>query len=100
MTKKRIVSSVLSVAMIAAIATVVILKGITVYNDFYTPFLYMPQDGLQTVSTSLFRFQGPYGAFWEIICAGVIISIIPTLLAFVSLQKYFYNGFTSGSVKM
>ncbi|MHB8064148.1 MAG: carbohydrate ABC transporter permease [Ruminiclostridium sp.] len=83
-----------------AIATVIILKGIGVYNDFYTPFLYMPKNGLQTVSTSLFRFQGPYGANWEIICAGIIIAIIPTLIAFLSLQKYFYNGLTGGSVKM
>jgi ABC-type glycerol-3-phosphate transport system permease component len=83
-----------------AIATVIIIKGIGVYNDFYTPFLYMPDSNLQTVSTSLFRFQGPYGANWEIICAGIIIAIIPTLIAFLSLQKYFYNGLTGGAVKM
>lgn len=82
-----------------AIATVVILKGIAVYNDFYTPFLYMPKSGLQTISTSLFRFQGPYGAHWQVICAGIVIAIIPTLIVFLSLQKYFYNGFTGGSVK-
>ncbi|AEY67867.1 carbohydrate ABC transporter permease [Clostridium sp. BNL1100] len=83
-----------------AIATVVIIKGTGVYNDFYTPLLYMPKSSLGTVSTSLYRFQGPYGGRWEVICAGVIIAIIPTLIAFISLQKYFYNGFTGGSVKM
>lgn len=82
-----------------AVAVVIILKGIGVYNDFYTPFLYMPKNGLQTVSTCLFRFKGPYGAHWEVICAGIIIAIIPTLIAFLFLQKYFYNGFTGGSVK-
>lgn len=82
-----------------AIAVVVILKGVAVYNDFYTPFLYMPKAGLQTISTSLYRFLGPYGGKWEIICAGVMIAIIPTLIAFLFLQKYFYNGFTGGAVK-
>lgn len=42
-----------------ATATVVIVKGITVYNDFYIPFLYMPSDDLGVISTSLFRFKGP-----------------------------------------
>lgn len=83
-----------------AIAVVVILKGVAVYNDFYTPFLYMPKAGMQTVSTSLFRFMGPFGGNWEIICAGVMIAIVPTLIAFLLLQKYFYNGFTGGSVKL
>ena len=49
-----------------AIATVVIIKGITVYNDFYIPFLYMPSQDLGVISTSLFRFKGPFGAHWEV----------------------------------
>ncbi len=82
-----------------AIVTVMIIKGIHIYNDFYIPFLYMPQKALQVVSTSLFRFMGPFGSNWEIISAAIIIAIIPTLIIFISLQKYIYNGFTSGSTK-
>ena len=40
-------------------ATVVIVKGIAVYNEFYIPFLYMPSQELGVISTSLFRFKGP-----------------------------------------
>ena len=54
-----------------AIATVVIIKGIAIYNEFYIPFLYMPSPDLGVVSTSLFRFKGPFGAQWEVISAGV-----------------------------
>lgn len=82
-----------------AIATVVIVKGVAVYNDFYTPFLYMPSDNLGTVSTSLFRFKGPFGAHWEDISAGAVLVIIPTLLVFLFLQRFIYNGFTSGATK-
>lgn len=80
-----------------AIATVLIIKVIGVYNDFYTPQLYMPSDVV--VSTSLYRFMGPYGAKWEIIFAGVVICIIPTLIIFLTLQKYIYSGLVNGSVK-
>lgn len=82
-----------------AIVTVLITKGVGIYNDFYTPFLYTPKTELQVISTALFKFKGPYGTQWEVISAGIIIAIIPTLITFLSLQKFIYNGFTSGSVK-
>jgi raffinose/stachyose/melibiose transport system permease protein len=82
-----------------AIATVLIIKGVAIYNDFYTPFLYMPGKGLGTISTSLFRFIGPFNAHWQVICAGVVITILPTLILFLFLQKYIYNGLTQGAVR-
>lgn len=81
-----------------AIVTVIIVKGVNVYNDFYTPFLYMPKKDLNVISTALFTFKGPYGSQWEIICAAIMIAIIPTLIAFLTLQKHIYNGM-AGSVK-
>jgi multiple sugar transport system permease protein len=80
-----------------AIATVVIVKGIAIYNEFYLPFLYWPSQGV--ISTSLFRFKGPFGAHWEIIAAGTVLVIVPTLLAFVFLQRFIYRGLTTGAVK-
>jgi multiple sugar transport system permease protein len=82
-----------------AIATVVIIKGITVYNDFYIPFLYMPSEELGTISTALFRFKGPFGAHWENISAGAVLVILPTLAVFLFLQRYIYNGFARGATK-
>ncbi|MFF9219789.1 carbohydrate ABC transporter permease [Streptomyces viridosporus] len=82
-----------------AIATVVIVKGINVYNDFYIPFLYMPSEDLGVISTSLFRFKGPFGAHWETISAGAVLVILPTLIVFLFLQRFIYNGFTRGATK-
>lgn len=82
-----------------AIATVLTIKMISIYNDFYTPQLYMPSEKLAVVSTALYRFIGPYGAKWEIIFAGIVICIIPTLIIFLCLQKQIYAGLVNGSVK-
>ncbi|MFG1808142.1 carbohydrate ABC transporter permease [Streptomyces sp. NPDC049040] len=82
-----------------AMATVVIVKGVAIYNDFYIPFLYMPDDNLGTVSTSLFRFKGPYGAHWEVISAGAALVIVPSMVVFLLLQRFIYNGFASGATK-
>ncbi|MFD3733754.1 carbohydrate ABC transporter permease [Streptomyces sp. NPDC058632] len=82
-----------------AIATVVIIKGITTYNDFYIPLLYMPSEELGTMSTALFRFKGPFGAHWENIPAGAVLVVLPTLVIFLFLQRYIYNGFAQGATK-
>ena len=82
-----------------AIATVVIIKGIAIYNEFYIPFLYMPSQDLGVISTSLFRFMGPFGAQWEAISAGAVLVIVPTLIIFLVLQRFIYNGFTEGAGK-
>lgn len=81
-----------------AIVTASILSGVGIYNDFYTPFLYMPDPSLRTISTALYNFKGPMGSQWQVIAAGVIIVIIPTLIIFLALQKHIYNG-VAGSVK-
>lgn len=95
----RIYATIILPLVKPAIVTVMIIKGVAIYNDFYIPFLYMPSKDLQVISTSLFKFMGPFGSNWEIISAAIIIAIIPTLIFFISLQKYIYNGFTAGSVK-
>ena len=82
-----------------AVATVIIIKGVAIYNEFYIPFLYMPSSDLGVVATSLFRFSGPFSARWEVIAAGVVITIIPTLIVFLALQRFIYNGFTRGVSK-
>lgn len=82
-----------------ATISVIMIKMISIYNDFYIPFLYMPDMNLQTVSTTLFKFIGPYEIQWHVICAAIIISIIPMLVFFIFLQKHIYDGITSGSIK-
>jgi multiple sugar transport system permease protein len=82
-----------------AIATVVIIKGIAIYNEFYIPFLYLRSPNLNVISTALFRFKGPYGAQWETIAACTMIVILPTVVIFLLLQRFIYNGVTVGATK-
>ncbi len=95
----RVYWSIILPMLKPAIATVLVIKFVSIYNDFYTANLYMPSDGLEVVSTALYKFIGPYGSKWEIIFAGIIICIIPTLIVFLSMQKSIYSNLVSGSVK-
>ncbi|MGC6767097.1 carbohydrate ABC transporter permease [Enterococcus sp. LJL128] len=79
-----------------ATATVSMLKMISIYNDFYLPFLYLPGEKHGTVATALYRFIGPNQTNWQVICALLVISVLPMLLFYLVLQKYIYNGLAGG----
>lgn len=83
-----------------AIVTVMILKGVGTYNEYYTANLYLQdKNRFVTVATSLFKFTGPLGNQYNYICAGVIITMLPALIIFILCQKQIYSGLTQGAVK-
>ena len=83
-----------------AIVTSCILKGVGTWNEYYSANLYLQdKTKLSTVATSLYTFVGPLGSKYNLICAGVIISLLPVLIVFILCQDQIYSGLTSGSVK-
>ncbi len=82
-----------------AIVTSLVLKGVSVYNEYYSSNLYLTKPELKTISTALYTFTGPYGNQYNYICAGVLITIIPILIFFLIFQKQVYSGMAAGAVK-
>lgn len=82
-----------------AIMTSLVLKGVSVYNEYYASSLYLTLPELKTISTALYTFTGPYGNQYNYICAGVLITIIPILVFFLVFQKQVYSGMAAGAVK-
>ena len=83
-----------------AIVTSCILKGVGTYNEYYSANLYLQdKKTLPTVANSLYTFVGPLGSKYNLICAGVIISLLPALIVFITCQKQIYSGLTAGAVK-
>lgn len=82
-----------------AIVTACILKGVGIYNEYYAAQLYLQDKQIRTMAISLYTFVGPMGSQYNLICAGVIISLLPALIVFILCQKQIYSGITSGAVK-
>lgn len=80
-----------------AIATTIILKLLGIYNDFFTPYMYMPK--IKTAATSLNTFAGDRMADWPLMSAAIILIAIPTILIYIFLQNYIISGVTDGAVK-
>ncbi len=81
------------------IVTACILKGVSVYNEYYCANLYLQSPKVRTLATSLYVFVGPMGSQYNLICAGVIISLLPALIVFILCQKQIYSGIAAGAVK-
>ena len=83
-----------------AIVTSCILKGVGTYNEYYAASLYLQdKKNYCTVATSLYTFVGPLGSKYNLICAGVIIALLPAFIVFITCQKQIYSGLTAGAVK-
>lgn len=76
--------------------TVVILNVLAVWNDFLTPLLYLSGSGQQTVPVTLYSFVGQYVSQWNLVFAGLVISIAPILIVYFLLQRTVIKGFASG----
>ena len=76
--------------------TVAILNVLAIWNDFLTPLLYLSGSGQQTVPVALFTFVGQYVSQWNLVFAGLIISIAPILAVYFLLQRTIIQGFASG----
>lgn len=82
-----------------ATATVCIIKSITIINDMYIPYLYMPKTKLRTLTTYLMNYANAQQGSWQTLAAGIIIIMLPTGLLYIFFQKYILSGVVAGAVK-
>ena len=82
-----------------ATATVVIIKAITIINDMYIPYLYMPKNKLRTLTTFLMNYANAQQGSWQNPAAGIIIIMLPTIVIYLFFQKYILAGIAAGAVK-
>jgi ABC-type glycerol-3-phosphate transport system permease component len=80
-----------------AIATTAILKILGIYNDFFTPYMYMPK--IKTAATSLNTFAGDRMADWPLMSSAIILIAVPTVIIYIVLQNFIISGVTDGAVK-
>jgi raffinose/stachyose/melibiose transport system permease protein len=76
--------------------TALVLNTVAVWNDFFTPLLYLSGSAQQTVPVALAGFVGQYVSEWNLIFAALVISIIPVLAVYFALQRSIINGFAGG----
>ncbi|MFA9377947.1 MAG: carbohydrate ABC transporter permease [Lachnotalea sp.] len=79
------------------LATIGVIRGIGIYNDFYVPNLYL-LSGRQTLTVALYKFYSGLSTPFEVVSAAVLIATVPVIIMFLLFQKHIYDGL-GGAVK-
>jgi multiple sugar transport system permease protein len=82
-----------------ALSTLTIFTFVSTWNDFLGPMIYLTKTPLKTIQIGLRMFISQYSAEYGLIMAASVVSIIPVLIVFLGLQKYFVQGIASSGVK-
>ncbi|CAH0122685.1 MULTISPECIES: carbohydrate ABC transporter permease [unclassified Paenibacillus] len=82
-----------------ALSTLTIFTFVSTWNDFLGPMIYLTKTELKTIQIGLRMFISQYSAEYGLIMAASVISIIPVLIVFLGLQKYFVQGVASSGIK-
>jgi len=82
-----------------ALSTLVIFTFVNTWNDYLGPLIYLKTEAKKTIQLGLKMFIGQYAAEYGLIMAGSIITLIPVLIVFLALQKYFVEGVAATGIK-
>lgn len=82
-----------------ALVTVIIFAFIRSWNDFLGPLVFLGDDSLYTLSLAASMLKSPLDPNWSVLlCLGAVM-VLPVLILFFVLQKYFIEGIAMSGVK-
>ena len=89
----------LAIMCLPALSTLTIFTFVNTWNDFLGPLIYLTKTELKTIQIGLRMFITQYSAEYGLIMAASVVALIPVLIVFLSLQKYFVQGVASTGIK-
>lgn len=82
-----------------SIALVTIYNSVPIWNDFFFPLVFIQSDRLKPLPLGMSVFFGQFQTNWGLLFAALSIAIIPMLVLYLFMSKYFIRGMTAGAIK-
>jgi len=82
-----------------ALVTVFILDAVATWNEFLFALILLNSDAHKTIPVGLLNFQGQFSNNNTGLAAGILIAVVPILIAYTFLQRWIVGGLTAGSSK-
>lgn len=100
MSEYKIWASIMLPLSKPAISTLTIFTFVATWNDYLGPLIYLTTDTKKTIQLGIkAHFIGQYSSEYGLLMAASVVSLIPVLIMFLSLQKYFVEGVASTGIK-
>lgn len=82
-----------------SIALVTIYNAVPIWNDFFFPLVFVQSDRLKPLPLGMSVFFGQYQINWHLLFASLSIAILPMLILYLFMSRYFIRGMTAGAIK-
>ncbi len=82
-----------------ALATVGIFSFLGSWDEYVWALTVINEAKKRTLPIAIANFQGQHASDWGLVFAASLIAVIPVLIIYISLQRYFVQGLTAGAVK-
>jgi multiple sugar transport system permease protein len=84
-----------------ALATLGVFTFMGAWNDFFGAIIFLQSKLNKTLTVGLLQFRADYQGLgqWQVMMAGVVISVMPILIAFIIGQEYFVKGIALSGIK-
>lgn len=99
MTEYQIYSHIMLPLSKPALSTLTIFTFVNTWNDYLGPLIYLKSVDKKTIQLGLKMFISQYSSDYGLIMAGSVLSLIPVIIVFMCLQKYFVEGVASTGLK-
>jgi multiple sugar transport system permease protein len=95
----RVFRSIVLPTIRPVLATLALWTFLATWNDFMWPLIVLSDDRRYTLPVALAGLMGEHAQDVELMMAGAVITVLPVLILFLMLQRYYVEGVTEGSVK-
>lgn len=95
----RIFGQIILPLSMPALATLTIFSFMQSWNNFLWPLIVVNSPDMMTLPLGLSLLQGRWETDWNLMMAGVVISVIPVLAVYLFAQRYFIQGITLSGMK-
>jgi ABC-type glycerol-3-phosphate transport system permease component len=82
-----------------ALATLIIFNALGVWNEFIYALLLLPSSAVKTLTVGVLQLQGQYFTDYPALMAGLLLTALPMICAYVFFQKYLIRAVVAGAVK-
>jgi multiple sugar transport system permease protein len=82
-----------------ALLTLLLLQFLAQWDNLLWPLIVANTQELWTIPVGLSGFQGEHGINYHLLTTGALISLLPPMILFAALQRYYVSGLTLGGLK-
>jgi raffinose/stachyose/melibiose transport system permease protein len=82
-----------------ALATVALLTFVSAWNEYFLPLIFLTSPSNFPITLGIAQFRLQFDVQWHLMFAGILIMLVPTIVAFLLASRQFIAGLTQGGLK-